>query len=392
MKTVAIFGDKPSAATGMAIVLRNIANELTRKYRVIYFGRFGCEKEFASDTTLHGNDYFEYVPTQGGVWDRELVVRILNHYKDIDIVFCEDDGFSANGIVKAVEFHEKPFHFLTPIDSLPVHRNIIEDVFLNCSKIYIPNSSYKMFNGIKRSKVHNNVPFHGPILKSVYLPHGCDTRVFMPMKIDRSDKFTFLWSGRLETRKNPYAFIMAANKLNNKIDANFLMRSDWTTPYARRFVDYIKKKNLPFTLEQMSDMPHEEMVKVYNKADVNVCTAKAGGFEMSTIEAGACRVPSLVTDWTFKNENIVNEKSGILIPISDFSHPSPPIPTEYRTSDIAQDRIWGDISVDKLAAYMVYCYNTPAHVKQMGNYAREYVKNTYKWSSVVKTLGEEFES
>ena len=47
MKTLAVFGDTYNASTGFATVLRNLSNELTRYFRVIYFGRFGQEKEFA---------------------------------------------------------------------------------------------------------------------------------------------------------------------------------------------------------------------------------------------------------------------------------------------------------------------------------------------------------
>jgi hypothetical protein len=189
-KTVAIFGDLPSASTGMAIVLKNLANELTRRYRVIYFGRFGLDREFAKRPTLLGNNHFEYVPVQGGVWDRELVNRILLHYKNIDYCFCEDDGFSAYGITKACEFNKKPLHLLTPIDSLPVHSQIVNEVFMNCKKIYVPNSSYKIFDGLKRHMM-NDTALLGKTLKSVYLPHGCDTDAFFPQKVERSPKFTY---------------------------------------------------------------------------------------------------------------------------------------------------------------------------------------------------------
>jgi glycosyltransferase involved in cell wall biosynthesis len=155
------------------------------------------------------------------------------------------------------------------------------------------------------------------------------------------------------------------------------------------YKDYITRKKLPFTFDQMADVPHEEMNLVYNKADVNICTAMAGGFEMSINEAGACRVPSLCTDWTFMNENVLHEKSGILIPVSDYTHPPSPDPREFRTSDIAQDRVWGEISVDSLSTYMLWCYNNIKHVRHMGGYAREHIKENFSWKKIADRLGDE---
>jgi glycosyltransferase involved in cell wall biosynthesis len=374
----------------MAVVLRNLANELTRYARVIYFGRFGRDREFDLTTTTSPGNFFELVNVQGGVWDRELVVRILNHYKEIDYVFCEDDGFSAYGITKACEFHRKPFHFLTPIDSLPVHKAIVSDVFLACKKLYVPNSSWELFNGKKRLQYNSSVhEYAGDTLKSVFLPHGVRYDSFFPFKVDRSDKFTFLWMGRMEPRKNPRAFIEAMKIVKPHIDAIFLIRSDWRTPMGILAKDYIKKQNLPVIFDQTEDIKHEGMAHVYNKADINISTARAGGFEMSLIEAAACRVPSIVTDWTFMNENIVHEKSGILVPVEGFTNPPPPDPKEYRTSDIAKDRIWGNISVQELAKYMLWAYNNQEHIKHMGKWARSYVMENYDWRKIGRKLYEE---
>ena len=40
MKTIGIFGDTPTASTGMAVVLTNLAKNMTKYARIIYFGRF----------------------------------------------------------------------------------------------------------------------------------------------------------------------------------------------------------------------------------------------------------------------------------------------------------------------------------------------------------------
>jgi len=389
MKTIGIFADKPSASTGFAVVCRNLANELSRWFKVIYFGRFGQEKEFAPEPTMLPNEHFLYVPTQGGVWDKELMVRILKHYDEVDYVFSEDDWFSADGLIHGSNFWNKPFHFLTPVDSLPMPLEAFANIFSACDKIYIPNSSWETFDGRKRIKFSGAVPRTEDHVKSVYLPHGCDTTIFKPKKVPRESQFTFFWIGRIEERKNPAAFILAAMKICDKIDARFFMRSDWNTPSARRVLQYIQMRNLPFDLDQMADVPHAEIGDVYNRADAFVCTSKAGGFEMSINEAGACGLPTLCTDWTFMNENVVHEKSGFLIPVEGYCHPPKPDPREVRTSDLAYGRIWGNISVDRLAERMLWCYLNQDAVKAMGRWSMANVRRNFQWKDIAEKLKNE---
>jgi len=391
MKTIGIFGDMYTASTGMAVVLRNLANQLSKWFQVIYFGRFGQEKEFSKNPFVPLTESFSYVTTEGGVWDRELVVRILKHYKEVDICFTEDDWFSSYGIVQACNFWDKPIHLLTPIDSLPIPRMAFTDVFFLCDKLYVPNGSWEMFNGMKRvgGESAGAARRSGSRLKSVFLPHGVDFNAFRPKKVQRSDKFTFLWTGRIEERKNPRAFVLAAEKIHNKMDADFFMRSDWNTPYARRLFQYIERKNLPFILDQMSDIPHNGMADVYNMGDVFVCTSKAGGFELSIIESMACGLTTIVTDWTFMNENIINGRSGFLVPVESFCHPPAPDPREKRTSDIARDRIWGNISIEGLANKMLWMYNNQGKVKAMGRWASAYARQRYDWGRIGEKLKKE---
>lgn len=388
MKTLMILGDRPQSSTGFAVVLRNLANELSRWFRVIYVGRFDRDKEFDKETRLLPNEYFEYSGAVGGVWDGELVVRILKHYEP-DYVFSEDDFFSAEGLVHACNFWNIPFHFLNPLDSKPVPMEAFVNIYSRCDKVYFPNSSWESFNGKKRMSSSTAIIRAGEYLKSVYLPHGVDCRAFKPKKVPRTDKFTFVWIGRIEERKNPGAFLRAVGKVCDRIDADFLMRSDWNTPAAVRVLQYIQMKNLPIILDQMADIPHAKMCDVYNQGDMFVSTAKAGGFELSIIESAACSLPSIVCDWTYMNENVVHGKSGLLIPVESFCHPPKPDPREFRTSDIARNRIWGNISVDKLAERMVWSYLNQDMVKAMGRWAMENVRRNYKWKDVAEKLKDE---
>lgn len=328
---------------------------------------------------------FSYVPCRGGVWDRELSIRILKHYKP-DYVFSEDDWFSIGGLLMACNFWKIPFHFLTPIDSLPVNPIAFNEIFSRCDKIYIPNSSFESFNGRRRLTAQTPeglLERQGPTLKAVCLPHGADPEYFYRKKVDRSNKFTFLMVGRTEERKGTARAIRAFEKVYEKMDAELLIRTDWYAPQGQSLMHYVIKKNLPIVMDQTADVPQQQLNDIYNRADINICAAKAGGFEMSITEAGLAEVPSLVTDWTFMNENLIADKSGFKIPVESFCHP----PSNH--NPLSLDRIWGNISINALAEKMYWCYLNPEKVRAMGRWARDYIKEKYKWKDIAYKLKEE---
>jgi len=155
------------------------------------------------------------------------------------------------------------------------------------------------------------------------------------------------------------------------------------TQRGQMLLRYIEKKDLPIVLDHTEDIPHHEMNLTYNKGDVNICTAKAGGFEMGITESAACSLMSLVTDWTFMNENVVDGKSGFRIPVKDFARP----PKAHFA--LSRSRIWGNISVDKLSEKMYWCYLNQELTRAMGKWARYNAATKYKWKDVAYIVKEE---
>jgi len=370
---IGLFADKPQACTGFAIVTKSLAYELCKHsdLRVIYFGRFGQEKDFAKETSI--TDFpFEYVPCEGGVWDRETMVRIIKHY-DLDVIFSEDDWFSAEGLCHGANFWNKPFHFLTPIDGLPIHP-FAYDMFAHCDTVYVPNRSYQIINDhVAEIRKRRYVDKNKYLIKAEYLPHGVNSRVFRPVPKLREDKFTFVWIGRDDNRKALGRMIRAYELIKDKYDCNLLVRTDWNTPNSRRTNLYLKKRNIQIIKENLSNCPHGEIMKTYNRGHVLVNTSKAGGFELSTIEAMGCGLIALVTDWNFMNEQVINGKNGFKIPCSSKERAS-------------YGRIWGCVDVERLSKIMEWCLNNQAQVEFMGRWARNWVVENFKWTSAGKHL------
>jgi len=302
------------------------------------------------------------VRTQGGVWDRELVIRIIKKH-NLDVVFVEDDWFSIKGILQATKFWEKKFAWLSPVDSYPVHNDGLKYMKV-ANKLFVPTNGAKTY-------------LKGQGVNSIYLPHGVRTDVFKPMAVDREDTYTFVWIGRDDNRKALGRTILAYEqflKMGGK--AFLLVRADWTTPNAERTYVYIKYRNLPVIVEQMQDIPHDELAKTYNRGDCYICSSKAGGFELGIIEANACGLPALVTDHTFMNELVVQAKSGWRIPIEKITK------SQYGS-------YWGNIDVAKLAERMMFMSKNPDYTKQMGLYAIQHVKQNYTWNNAGQILHNE---
>jgi len=356
------FGDAPDLGTGMGIVgsylvyyLENISPSL----RTIYFGRYGQQKGFAKNSLI-SEFPFEYVPCQGGTWTANMIGEIVKHY-NLDVLATIDDWWSIRGFLSVAKRLKKPFHFITPLDSLPIHP-MAYSVFKKCDKIYVPNRSWKIINK------HLNQD------KALYLPYGVDVRRFRSVPQFKEDKFTFVWVGRDEKRKALGRAILAFEAVCKSYDTQLLIRTDWRIPNAVRTRLYIEKRNLPVITEQITRCNHSELAKTYNRGHVLICSSKAGGFEMSITEAMACEVPALVTNWNFMNEHIVHGKNGFKIPCDHLE-------------TVSFNRIWGSIDINKLAFVMKWCVEHQELVKGMGRWGRQWVmENHLNWREQTKRL------
>lgn len=372
--TIGVFADKPDMPTGMAVVCKNLAFGLSNfDARIIYFGRFGQEYGFSKQTVPHELMLnYEYVPCEGGVWKPRTVIEAVEHY-GVDYIFSEDDFFSASGLVRASLRTKKPLHFLTPIDSLPINKAAWQ-IFNKCSKVYVPNSSYKL------------------IKNGVFLPHGVNRNIFYPEKVERDpDKFTFLWVGRDEPRKAMGRIILAFEKVLKQCDCQMIIHSDWKATLAMRTDRYLRRKNLPIVPTQMEYGNEQGLRAIYNTADVLICTSKAGAYEMVITEAKACGKPVLVTDWTFMNELVTDGADGFKIPVSNICGDTTTLYNGKRWG-IPLERKWGEISVNVLADAMRLLYNNPEMVNSMGVLAiTDIVTNTFKydWMQISSKLYKE---
>jgi len=184
---VGVFADMVDACTGFAIVCTNLAVQLaTHPTQILYFGRFGLppEQKGIGKPSIRHN--FMYYPTEGGVWRQEIVEKAIKDFK-LDVVFSEDDWYSAGGLLDACKKLGVPFFFLTPIDSIPVQFEGLH-ALKKCDQIFVPTNGASIY-------------LKGKGVNTISLPHGVHTNVFKPLKIEKPEGLTFVWVGRDDRRK-----------------------------------------------------------------------------------------------------------------------------------------------------------------------------------------------
>ena len=148
-----------------------------------------------------------------------------------------------------------------------------------------------------------------------------------------------------------------------------------------------------FNFNQMSD--------VYNLMDVFLLTTSGEGFGIPLIEAQACGVPVLATNYTTTKELVIDSKAGLGI---DLAGVEPDENPDVHGNEILDGTITGSWSVERgicsikdAVKKLDYMYNNPDKREQFAQNGIKNVKENYdlnvvgkKWLKLVEKLGDEY--
>ena len=116
---------------------------------------------------------------------------------------------------------------------------------------------------------------------------------------------------------------------------------------------------------------YKEMNEVYNVMDIFTLSTSGEGFGVPTIEAAACGIPSVVTDYTTTQELLCeNGQCGLAVPISS-----------ELTGSWNVER--GMVNIEKMAEAFKILYDNPLMREEMGKIGVEKVKKYYNWDTVI---------
>ncbi|OOG64591.1 glycosyltransferase family 4 protein [Flavobacterium sp. A45] len=159
--------------------------------------------------------------------------------------------------------------------------------------------------------------------------NGIDTQFFNPEKIATEDildlkkslgikpeEFVFVYVGRLTGDKGINELLVAFQKITTQFNQAKLL----LVGFFESELDPLRKESL-LEIEKNSQVifvPFQKDVRPYYAvSDVLVFPSYREGFPNAVLEAGAMRLPSIVTNINGCNEIIEHQKNGILIPPKD---------------------------------------------------------------------------
>lgn len=161
------------------------------------------------------------------------------------------------------------------------------------------------------------------------IPHGLDHELFAPR--DKAtcrrlfglpeDAFIVMNVGTNQFRKRQ-DLTMRAFKLfaDKRPDARLVLHCQgegmqgWDLQQMARYLGIADKLFLTHAMNK--DWSEDELVSLYNAADVMINTAGGEGWGLPNCESAACGIPQLVPDWSATRE--IWNGFGMLLPVADF--------------------------------------------------------------------------
>jgi len=246
-------------------------------------------------------------------------------------------------------------------------------------------------------------------IESGHIPHGTDPdRLFrlpdkereeLRRKWNLHDKFVVGVIARNQPRKNLDRTIKTFSLLKNRIpNAMLFLHLDPNDPAQQVFniTSLIQKYGIENRVMFSGMKAHKgfgenEMNNVYNLMDVFFLSTSGEGFGIPIIEAMSAEVPVLATDYTTTPELVLDNKAGLGIKLSgvDICHPLQENMKKYDEKCL-NGTITGSWEVERgfcdltdAANKLVWMYQNPEALKQMGKNGRQAVLSKYDFNKIV---------
>ena len=228
------------------------------------------------------------------------------------------------------------------------------------------------------------------VKKPVHLvPLGIDPSCFHPSG-DRipspSGDFVFFANFEWGTRKAPEVLLPVFNRTFSSTDTAILVCKIINRNAAIDVANEIRALELSphggriYFLHNL-DIPHDQLATLYRSADCFVSPARGEGWGLPVLEAMACGLPVIATDWS--------GQAAILDPGDTYPlRVRATVPANVPGCDYYQGFRWAEPDERHLAALMRHVFEHRDEAREKGSRASVRVRQTLTWTETAKAIEE----
>lgn len=204
------------------------------------------------------------------------------------------------GVIPAIIIkilYHKPFVFTYGYDYSEFSKlegNLIRPLLLKILELI----AFKFASGIivTTKYIEANLKRKYPRANIIFIPNGLDINQFtprnkLPVASCQLPIFKLLFVGRLEKQKNLINLIKAISLLTDKYNIKLLFIGQGSMEIDLKNL----AKKLKINLNIINNIPHNQIVRYYQQADIFVLPSLMEGHPKALLEAMACGLPCLVS-------------------------------------------------------------------------------------------------
>jgi len=385
--------DSPLTVTGYATITWNILNKLSDAGHTCYaLGHNYVGQTIPPGLKLKDGTKMKFTIISGGPapYAQNLIQPYIKKYK-IDVFAVLLDTFMLYPWILNMDFSPAKTIFYFPSDGgggMPLGcENILRKV--NCP---VSMSKY----GQQQVKEMYNID-------TKYIPHAIDIKNYKPLSAPEKENIRAKWGlnnkfvvgtvarnqGRKMMDRTLKAFKLFAQ---NKEDVVLFMHADpadMAAPFDMMQLINRYELNNKVVLSGMTfynGFDYKEMNEVYNVMDIFLLTTSGEGFGVPIIEAQACSIPCVVTDYTTTEELVLEPKSGVGINLVGTTETQNPRVHTKQIIDGTLTGSWnverGICSIEDCAKKLQYLYDNKNIAKELGENGLKNATENYNWDKV----------
>jgi hypothetical protein len=219
------------------------------------------------------------------------------------------------------------------------------------------------------------------------MPLGVDADYFNPRikSLRFSNRYTFLSLFEWGERKAPEILFRAFTEEFNSGEDVALLCEITNRDADIGIRQEIARMNLrpgsaPVILMLNPQIPRYQMGCVYRSADCFVTPTRGEGFGLPIIEAMACGLPVIATDWS-AHVDFFNKDVGYPIKVKDL------VPAKGKCP-YYEGHKWAEPDIEHLKFLMRYVYENRAEAARIGLRASDHVLSKFNWKESAKRIKE----